>query len=586
MNQIPTYTYDFVINEMKTRSIHDIYPYISKKTKNKTLNMSLGRIFFNECMPEDYPLINEPISQQKLDSIVKDISLKYKPEEAVDILSKLQQDFFQIGTLSPSTLTVDVFVPPQEWLDKKKEFEEKAVNYNPTEFQKAATDLTKELVDNIEKKGYRINNILRGGIKGSPLEDWKNLLVGKGYVIDIEGNLLGPITHGISEGLTKQEFFNAASESRRNFYYRASLTAIPGYLARKLTMASANITLSNKDCQTKRYYELYVNKDNINTLNGRYILEDGKLVLTNPQVLEKYLNKTISLRSPLYCQTKNNQICPICFGTLAEKLDATRLGILAAGVINLITINALMKMRHKSTQVNASEVDFPAILKNTKIDIKNISKYLDVQKNTIKAKLPVHIEIDQKEYHDSEILEASTYYQIPGILDISNDDLKDSITLPFDFQVKLFKPEDYYVDKNVIHLSYDPGQTILSQDYIIRQVDPSVIRKLFDAGYKYLNSPEMLVEMIFKQIPNIDMNYIELVVQNMFRAKANNQINCRLTHYKNCTIFSQKQLPFLNSWINSLAFENIDKGIKKGLMTETDIRYDPIEKIVIEDYLK
>ena len=132
----------------------------------------------------------------------------------------------------------------------------------------------------------------------------------------------------------------------------------------------------------------------------------------------------------------------------------------------------------------------------------------------------------------------------------------------------------------------DEALKILSQEYIIRQVDPSVIRKLFDAGYKYLNSPETLVEMIFKQIPNIDLNYVELVVQNMFRSKANPNNNCRLTHYKNCQIFSQKQLPFLNSWVNSLAFENIDKGIKKGLMTDQDIRYDPIEKIVIEDYLK
>ena len=149
-----------------------------------------------------------------------------------------------------------------------------------------------------------------------------------------------------------------------------------------------------------------------------------------------------------------------------------------------------------------------------------------------------------------------------------------------------FKPNEYFIEKNIVELNYNIGDIILTQDYIIEQTDPSIIRKLFDAGYKYLDSPEILVEMIYKQMPATDMTYIELIVQNMFRDKNSPQNNCRLTHYKNCDIYSQKQLPFLNSWVNSLAFENIDKGLKKGLLTESDIRYDAIEKIFIEDFLK
>jgi hypothetical protein len=586
MQTAPTYTYDFVMNELKTKSIHTKYPYASKKTNNKTLNMSLGRIFFNESLPEDYPLINEPVTQNKLDDLTRNISLKYKPEEACRILSDLQRNFYQIGTLSPSTLEVGVFMPPQAWIDKKKIFEVKAKDYNPVEFQKAAVELTTELVKFIEDSGFRIHNILKGGIKGSPIDDWKNLLVGKGYVIDLEGNLLGPITHGISEGFTKQEYFNSAAEARRGFYYKASLTAIPGYLARKITMSSANVTLANKDCNTKKYYEIYVTKENIGSLVGRYIMEGNKLTLTTQEILLPYLNKTMKLRSPLFCQSKLNQICPICFGTLAEKLDTKRLGILAAGVVNLITINALMKMRHKTSQIAASDVDFPKILANTNIDVKTINLYLDVQPQKIVARRPCRIEIDKKEYHDNEIVETSTYYQVPGILTLSADDLKESITLPFDFQVKLFKSLDTVTERNVIQLNYDVGETVLSQEYIIEQTDPNVIRKLFDNGFKYLKTPEKLTEQIFKQMPSADMCYVEVIVQNMFRSKTNSQINCRLTHYKDCNIYSQKQLPFLNSWVNSLTFENIDKGVKKGLLSEIDIRHDPIENIVMEDFLK
>ena len=548
--------------------------------------MSLGRILFNEILPEDYPLVNEPVNQKKLTDIIEDISLKYDPSIATKTVGKLQQDFFKIGTLSPSTFNVGVFIPPDEWLQKKKQFEKVAIKYSPAKFQEEATKLTEELVKHIENSGYRIHNILKGGIKGNPVDDWKNLLVGKGYIIDIEGNLLGPVVHGISEGLNKQEYFDSIAEARRGFYYKASLTAIPGYLARKLTMSSANISLSDKDCGTKTYYQIYVSDDNIKALTGRFMLEGNKLVETNLKNLEPYINKTIKLRSPLYCMAKKNQICPICFGTLAKKLDTKRIGILASGVINLITINQLMKMRHRTSQINATHVDFPKIIKESNLgNINMLDKLITIEKNKIFAKKQVKIEIDKSDYHESELVETSEYYFIPGIITISDsNNLNHNFTFPFSFQVKLFKPSDFDNNNRVLEFNYQADDKIIEQEYIIDQTDPSIIRKLFDAGYKYLNSPELLTEMIYKRMPS-DMTYIETIVQNMFRSKSNNQNNCRLTHYKNCEIFSQKQLPFLNSWVNSISFENIDKSIKKGLLSEGDIRYDPIEKIVIEKFI-
>lgn len=585
MQQIQDYTPDKLIEMLKTKSIHDKIIYTHpKKTNNKSIRMSIGRVFFNIHLPDDYPLIDEPVNKPILDRIIKDLINKYSPEECCKITKELQQNAFRIGTLSPSTFVIDSFIPPDDWIQKKKEFEKRADKLNPTEFYKEAQKLTTELVNHIERKGYRIHNVLKGGIKGNPIDDWKNLLVGKGYVIDIEGNLLGPVVHGISEGFTKKEYFDSANEARRGFYYKASLTAIPGYLARKLAMASANITLADKDCNTKRYFELYVTKDNIKSITGRYFLNNGKLDVSTIENLTPYINQTIKLRSPLFCQSKKNQICPICFGKLAEKLDTKTLGILAAGVVNLITINALMKMRHKTSQINAREVDFPQIFKDVDIDLADLEKYIKIEKNVITAKSPVKIIIDKKDYTDIELIETLDYYQIPGILPLVLNSKK-SITLPFDFQIKLFKPQDIEtISNNVFSFNYEPDEKIISQEYIIDSTDPTVIRRLFDAGFKYLKTPEILVNQIYKQIPTIDLTYIELIVQNMFRSKVNPQNSCRLTQYKNCSLFSQKQLPFLNSWINSLAFENINKGIKNGLLSEQDIRYDPIEKIAIERF--
>ena len=586
--QAQIYDFDFVMNELKTKSIHKKYPYSHiTKTNNKTINMSLGRIFFNECLPKDYPLVDEPINQSKLDSLMKDIVDKYPQDLLTTLFSDLQRKFYQIATISPTTFTIDVFLPSNVWMKKKKEFEKVAIDYNPAQFQKEAQILTSELVKEIETKGYRIHNVLKGGIRGNPVDDWRTLLVGKGYVIDIEGNLLGPIVHGVSEGLNKQEYFDSIAEARRGFYYKASLTAIPGYLARKLAMSSANVTLTNKDCGSKKYFEVFVDKNNINNLTGRYMSTstNNKLVETTLENLEPYIGKKIKIRSPLFCMSKNNQICPICFGTLATKLNTDKIGILAAGVINQVTINQLMKMRHKSSQLDATEVDFPKIIKESSVNISELEELVRIEKNKIYAKVPVTIYIDLSEYKDSDIIETEKTYQIPGFLQIqSTNDSNVNVNLPFDFILSLHKPKDMFEIRKIIEFSYVPDELIISQDYIIEQTDPNIIKRLFDAGYKYLKTVESLTDAIAKKLPTMDLVYIELMVQNMYRSKSNPQNNCRLTHYKNCEVKSQKQLPFLNSWVNSLTFENIDKGIKKALLTKQDIRYDPIENIVIEKF--
>jgi len=583
--QTQKYNFDFVMNELKTKSIHKKYPYSHKiKTENKTVNMSLGRIFFNECLPNDYPLINEPVDQPKLNKVIKNLIDKYPPDQITTLLSDLQRKFYQIATLSPSTFTIDVFLPSNEWLEKKKDFEKVAVDYDPATFQKKAQKLTKELVKEIENNGYRIHNILKGGIKGNPIDDWKNLLVGKGYVIDIEGNLLGPIVHGVSEGLTKQEYFDSIAEARRGFYYKSSLTAIPGYLARKLTMASTNIILTDKDCNTKNYLEIYLNKSNINKLTGRFMLLKGKLVETSLENLEPLLDQKIKMRSPLYCMSKKNQICSVCFGTLAKKVNTDKIGILAAGVINQVTINELMKMRHKSSQINATDIDFPKIIKESNIDSVMLNKLVKLEKNKIFAKVPITVYIDLNDYRESELIETAEYYQVPGMITlVSGEDNTITIDLPFDFQVELYKTKDSSELRKVLEFNYSPEELIIKQEYIIDQTDPTIIRRLFDAGFKYLKSPEMLTNIISKRL-SMDMVYVELMVQNMYRSKNNPQNNCRLTHYKNCEIYSQKRLPFLNSWVNSLSYESIDKGVKKALLSNQDIRYDPIENIVIEKF--
>ena len=66
----------------------------------------------------------------------------------------------------------------------------------------------------MEQNDYRVENVLRAGIKGS-LKSWNDIMISHGYVSDIEGNINGPIKTSISDGYNVKDFYTAAGEARR-----------------------------------------------------------------------------------------------------------------------------------------------------------------------------------------------------------------------------------------------------------------------------------------------------------------------------------------------------------------------------------
>ena len=203
-----------------------------KKTGGKIINLTLGRIWFNGLLPGNYPLINEPVDKKKMDDIIIDLYKKYGTEEAADCISKLQTEAFKLATISPNTFNIETFIPSSEWIKKKEKFEKIADSLEPIEFKKQAEALTKELLSTFEESDDTRTDIIisSGGAKGNPTTDFKNLLVSKGYVMDIEGNLLGPIVNSLNDGYGKIDYYNAGSEARKNFYMRSALTAHPGLI--------------------------------------------------------------------------------------------------------------------------------------------------------------------------------------------------------------------------------------------------------------------------------------------------------------------------------------------------------------------
>jgi hypothetical protein len=79
----------------------------------------------------------------------------------------------------------------------------------------------------------------------------------------------------------------------------------------------------------------------------RYIVEKGKLVLLDDDNIEKYIGKTVKLRSPLYCNDEGH-ICNICAGELYRMMGMKNVGLISY-TIGSSLLNASMKMFHDMT---------------------------------------------------------------------------------------------------------------------------------------------------------------------------------------------------------------------------------------------
>ena len=561
-----------------------------EKTGGKSMRLSLGRIWFNELLPDDWPIVNEPVTHEMMDSIIKKFIKKYDPEKTADLIGDIQREAFKIGTLSPSSFSIDTFIPPNEWIILKKEFQDKWRKMPKEEmdiklFTKEADKLSKMLVKHMDKSGFKIQNVMNSGAKGDPVQDWKALMLSKGFVLDIEGNIRGPIVEAQGDGYTPENYYNSAAQSRRTLYYKSTMTAKPGYLSRKVTMSNANIVIdtTRNDCRTRKYLELTVDSNNSKLLLNRYHIVKGEIKKIKD--ISDIEGKKIKLRSPVYCRAKKG-ICPICYGDHYKNLETKNIGILAGGAINMVAINSMMKLKHKSSQIEIIDVNFKNLIKSSREDLPTINKLIDIREKEIIAKTNCTILLDKSDYDESTLIDTGEEIFIPGIFNLYVGEISKNkfISLPFNFQVHLSKPEDYVVDGKTIVLRYAPGEKILSQDYYTKQTEPSVIDRILGGALKYINSPEALIDAAHEQLPSLDLIHIELVVSNMFRLKDDATVPCRLSNYKDFQIIGIKKLPHINSWLTGLSFEDPNKAIKLALINSRDNDMNPIEKILLEKF--
>ena len=165
-----------------------------------------------------------------------------------------------------------------------------------------------------------------------------------------------PILNSLSEGqpLDPQGFSDSMNGLRIGSYSRGSETVNGGVLSKLFLRATNFLTVSEEDCGTTLgLTRTYTEKD-IHKLVGIYIREGTKWILVTDESANKYINKPVTIRSPMYCLAGSNKRCQYCVG---QHIARNKNGIsIALTEMSGTVLGASMGAMH-STELKVGKLD-------------------------------------------------------------------------------------------------------------------------------------------------------------------------------------------------------------------------------------
>ena len=233
---------------------------------------TLGRVLFNELLPEQYPFVNEELPKKKQAAIVNELAEHYPMSVVAQTLDRLKEAGFYWATRSGMTVAIgDVVKPASKPAilakhDAEAEKVEKAYQRGNVSLAERNNDLvriwedaTKEIQDAIQTD-YPSDNPVYTLVNAGAAGNWiqvRSLSGMKGIVTNSKGvQIPRPIRSSFREGLSVLEYFINTHSARKGLADTALRTAEAGYLTRRLVDVSQDVIVREDDCGTERSIEL------------------------------------------------------------------------------------------------------------------------------------------------------------------------------------------------------------------------------------------------------------------------------------------------------------------------------------------
>ena len=323
-------------------------------------NTSVGRVLFNQYVPEELGYVNELVSKKSLRNIIGKVIKKCGIPRSAKFLDDIKNMGYYMAFKGGLSFNLgDVIIPPekQEIVNKGyAEVEEVMNNYamgfitNTERYNQIIdiwthvnAELTNVLMKQMTEADQGFNSVfmmLDSGARGSKdqirqLAGMRGLMA-KPQKAGAEGGQIieNPILANFKEGLSVLEYFISTHGARKGLADTALKTADAGYLTRRLVDVAHDVIIREEDCGTLRGLvcrEIKNNDEVVASLGerilGRVSVHDivdpttGEIIVkAGDEINDAAADRinaspieSVEIRSVLTCESKHG-VCAKCYG--------------------------------------------------------------------------------------------------------------------------------------------------------------------------------------------------------------------------------------------------------------------------------
>jgi DNA-directed RNA polymerase, beta'' subunit, predominant form len=284
--------------------------------KSEIRDTTLGRVFFNEVLPKEYPYDNAVQNSKQLKRVLANVFDMYGAEVTVETADKLKDLAFKYETISSVSTGKDDYLDYDEIVDFVAEGDAKTTLISEQYDQGLITEnerynltvanwrnIDKQISDFLKSKladmDTSISVMVNSGARGS-ISNVKLASAMIGIMVDISNREIElPIKSNFKKGLNSLESFIATRGARQGLVSTALKTADSGYLTRRLVDVSQDVFTTDDDNSEDAGFAVYRSEtadtmiEFSNRLTGRYAAEDVAGYVSKDELITREMANAI-----------------------------------------------------------------------------------------------------------------------------------------------------------------------------------------------------------------------------------------------------------------------------------------------------
>ena len=536
---------------------------INNEIKTKKIETSVGRIIFNQGIPQDLGFIDRkedpfqyeidfPVMKKSMGTIIERVIRTHGLTESAEVIDYIKALGFKYSTLAGVTFSMDDVKVPEAKKALLQEADEKVEHIRKQYARGLITneerynavinvweDTTKKVSNAMEDNFEELNPIymmVKSGARGN-MNQLRQIAGMRGLMASTTGKAVEiPIKSSFAEGLDALEYFISAHGARKGLSDTALRTADSGYLTRRLVDVSQDIIVREHDCGTDDGIIVYDIKDGNQIIEkmqerllGRYSVEDvvnpktGELIVDKDTMITESIADEIvaagieklKVRSALGCRSKRG-VCQKCYGMGLARRDLVSIGE-AVGII------AAQSIGEPGTQLTMRTIHSGGVA-----GVADITQGLPRVEELFEARKPKGVAIISEIAGKVKIKETKKKKEVV----ITSNDNSKTYTIPFGSKMKVRDGDIVEAGDPLIEGSINPSEILAIKgpegvyEYLITEVQKVYRNQGVDINDKHIEviGRQMLKKVRVEDNADTDMFPGTLIDMYEFEDKNNEVI--------------------------------------------------------------